>query len=527
MGNVFSDSKVPPELRIKFANHGQEHVFQYVDSGVVRGKAVKTLVSQLNEIDPERMNALFQSTVGAAAKASLAETPKGAHGAVKKTENIEPIESFVTVDSAKTEDMDMWFKTGLKAIQEGKVAVIVLSGGQGTRLGFSGPKGMYDIGLPSKKTLFQLHAERLRRVCHLASEVVDSPNLPPSTARTDADTAATANSDCDTAEEKKSTRISIPWYIMTSPLNDAITRQFFAENHYFGVPESDVFFFPQGTLPCMTLLGKIMLESAGRVAMAPDGNGGIYPALQRTGALDDMRARGVEHLHVFAIDNALVKVADPHFLGYCIKSVADCGNKSVWKAEAGEKVGVVVNRGGKPCVVEYSEMDEEACERRNAEGKLVFGAANICNHYFSRAFLEDTVLPGMADMYHVAHKKIPTADGPKGETMKPSEINGIKLESFIFDVFPLSKNMVLFETLRADEFAPVKNAPGSSSDSPDTARQMISEQAKRWVVAAGGQLQEGSGDCEISPLVSYGGEGLQRRVELKGIAVPFHLEIEE
>lgn len=199
----------------------------------------------------------------------------------------------------------------------------------------------------------------------------------------------------------------------------------------------------------------------------------------------------------------------------------------------------MVKRGGKPCVVEYSEMDQEACERREAPsaaaasssgsgGRLVFGAGNICNHYFSLAFLEDTVLPGMADMYHVAHKKIPAAGGPAGETQKPSKNNGIKLESFIFDVFPLSESMVLFEAAREDEFAPVKNAPGSSTDSPDTAREMISRQARRWALAAGAKPDSkgGGGEallCEISPLVSYGGEGLEGRVgELSG--VPFHLE---
>lgn len=195
-------------------------------------------------------------------------------------------------------------------------------------------------------------------------------------------------------------------------------------------------------------------------------------------------------------------------------------------------MGVVVKRGGKPCVVEYSEMDQVTCERREepsaagTPGRLVFGAGNICNHYFSLAFLEDTVLPGMADMYHVAHKKIPAAGGPAGETQKPSENNGVKLESFIFDVFPLSTNMVLFEAAREDEFAPVKNAPGSSTDSPDTAREMISRQAKRWALAAGAKAaslrEEGGGLCEISPLVSYGGEGLKGRVgELS--SVPFHL----
>lgn len=497
---------VPPGLRELYVQHGQEQVFQYADSGIITGETVDALVAQLSDIDPERINDLFRTTMGVGGGNATA----AAAGAEKEDKEImEPIESFMSLDSAGAEVKEEWYAAGLKAVLEGKVAVIVLSGGQGTRLGFSGPKGMYNIGLPSQKTLFQLQAERLQRVCNLAEQRF------PLT--------------CDANGVKESSgggrRVSIPWYIMTSPLNDAITRKFFAENKHFGVPESDVFFFPQGTLPCMTPQGKIMLESAARVAMAPDGNGGIYPALQRTGALDDMRARGVEHLHVFSIDNALVKVADPHFLGYCIRSGADCANKSVWKAEPNEKVGVVVKRGGKPCVVEYSEMDQEACERRDADGKLVFGAGNICNHYFSRAFLADVVLPGMGDMYHVAHKKIPAADGPSGDTVKPSANNGIKLESFIFDVFPLSRNMVLFEAPRADEFAPVKNAPGTTTDSPDTAREMISQQARRWVVAAGAELGPGDGNCEVSPLVSYGGEGLQDKVEEnKLLELPFHLE---
>lgn len=482
---------VPAELREAYTVHGQGHVFKYVDNGVVKGaEQLNILLDQLREIDPARINQLHLSTTTVATETSKTSS--------SSNQEMEPIRSFGSLQSSSAEDKDRWFAVGLKAVVEGKVAAVVLCGGQGTRLGFDGPKGMYNIGLPSGKTLIQLQAERLLRVCALARE-----------------TTATA----------VGREVRIPWYIMTSPLNDAATREYFSSNNYFGVPESDVFFFAQGTLPCMTREGKIILESANRVAMAPDGNGGIYPALQRTGAVEDMRRRGVEHLHVFSIDNALVRVADPHFLGYCIENGADCGNKSVWKSTPGEKVGVVVKRGGKPCVVEYSEMSQEACERRNADGRLVFGAGNICNHYFSRAFLEDTVLPSMENMYHVAHKKIAAADGEAGETKKPSENNGIKLESFIFDVFPMSKNMVLFEVPREEEFAPVKNAPGSSTDSPDTAREMISGQAKRWALAAGAQLgdEEGRGLCEVSPLVSYSGEDLHKRLgELTG--VPFRLD---
>lgn len=492
-----TQGEIPADLRESYAAHGQEEVFRYVDSGVITGvEDVDALVAQLRAIDPTRINELYSATFGGTVTTEESK---------KDGKVMEPIASFGSLNTASDGEKDRWFKTGLRAVAEGKVAAVVLSGGQGTRLGFDGPKGMYDIGLPSGKTLFQLQAERIRRVCELA--------------------AAAAAAACGDSEASGGD-VRIPWYIMTSPLNDAATRSFFSKNDFFGLSESDVFFFSQGMLPCMTREGKIMLESAGRVAMAPDGNGGIYPALQRTGALEDMRVRGVEHLHVSSIDNALVRVADPHFIGYCIEKGADCGNKSVMKTQPGEKVGVVVKRGGKACVVEYSEMTREACERRDpSSGKLVFGAGNICNHYFSFSFLKDTVLPGMLKMYHVAHKKIPVAEGPRGETRKPAENNGMKLESFIFDVFPLSQNMVLFEASRDDEFAPVKNAPGTATDSPDTAREMISEQAKRWARAAGAKLEErgGEGLCEISPLVSYGGEGLEKRVG-EVLGVPFRLE---
>ena len=269
--------------------------------------------------------------------------------------------------------------------------------------------------------------------------------------------------------------------------------------------------FQQGMLPCLTVDGKIILETKSKVAMAPDGNGGIYPALQSSGSLENMVARGVKYLHIFSIDNALVKPADPLFIGHCISVDADCGNKSVWKSHPHEKVGVVALRNGKPCVVEYSEISKDMAEEVDVDGRLVFGAGNICNHFYTLDFLRNVVLTNMGNLYHVAHKKIPYYDAEKDKTIQPECNTGIKLETFIFDVFPLSQRMALFEVSRDDEFGPVKNAPGSSSDSPDTARAMISARSKRWLEAAGATLENGNNDdiCEVLPLTSYAGEGLE------------------
>jgi UDP-N-acetylglucosamine/UDP-N-acetylgalactosamine diphosphorylase len=222
------------------------------------------------------------------------------------------------------------------------------------------------------------------------------------------------------------------------------------------------------------------------------------------------------------------------FVGFCISRNADCGNKVVWKTGAHEQVGVMALRDGKPCIVEYSDIDTDTAEQRDPNtGKLLYGAGNICNHFFTVDFLRDVVLPNMNAMYHMARKKIPFYDSEKNQTVTPTTNNGVKLESFIFDVFPLSDRMAIYEVKRNEEFAPVKNAPGSPADSPDSARQMISDQALRWVTRAGIILHNGDRKertdynnlCEISPLVSYAGEGIEEQLKGQEIVCPFNLEI--
>merc|ERR1712216_962965 len=340
-----------------------------------------------------------------------------------------------------------WEGITLSAIGRGEVAACVLAGGQGTRLGIDGPKGVYSIGLPSDKSLFQLMAERLVRLKRLASTQQIPPKSPP----------------------------QLPFLVMTSPINHLETTAFFKKNDFFGLDSKEVVFFQQGTLPAFTSDGKFILESPGVIATSPDGNGGIYPALQRSGTLAWLKDRGVKYLHIFGIDNAVVRPADPRFLGYCIKKGAHVGNKSVWKSSPGEKVGAVARRGDRYCVAEYSELDDTRKEMVDKTGKLVFGAGNISNHFFSVDFLADVVVPNLQSLFHVAHKKIPFADGD-GKTVKPTKNNGIKLEAFIFDVFPMAEGckMAIFEVER-EEFAPVKNPPGDKEDSPDTARQILNK----------------------------------------------------
>ncbi|GMF46249.1 unnamed protein product [Phytophthora fragariaefolia] len=297
---------------------------------------------QLEALDLQLLHDIFQAST----QAQTAQT-----GA------IEPLESYDLLEQCSAELKQRWAQLGLEAVSRGQVCALVLSGGQGTRLGFAGPKGMYDIGLPSEKSLFQLFAERL-----LALEALAADKFP----------------------TRPRGEIQIPFYVMTSKMNHETTIKYFREHSFFGLKETQMFFFPQGTLPCFTTDGKLILENAHKLATASDGNGGIYKALEYSGALAKLQARGVKYLHVFSVDNALCKAADPTFIGYCIDKQADCGNKVVWKASPDDCVGVLAKRNDRFCVVEYSEIDREMAERVDSRtGKLVFGAANICNHFYT------------------------------------------------------------------------------------------------------------------------------------------------
>ena len=329
---------VPQTLRDSLKQYNQEHVLTFIDNGTVTGSSATDLLDQLNLLDLSFLQNIFQ--------ASTSEDTADSIQASDST-RIEPLDTFHALDESSHEDQVAWREMGLAALCRGTVAAIVLSGGQGTRLGFAGPKGMYDIGLPSGKTLFELFALRLLRLNTLTCS-------------------------------------NIPWYIMTSPMNHETTLAFFKEHQYFGLPTESVMMFPQGTLPCFTKEGKLILETPCRLAQASDGNGGIYTALYKSGALADMQKRGILYAHAFAVDNAACKVADPIFIGYCIAREADVGNKVVWKSSSAEKVGIVAKRGGKYCVVEYSEMDEETKALKDVKtGKLVYGAGNICNHFYT------------------------------------------------------------------------------------------------------------------------------------------------
>lgn len=485
------------EVEQAFRSAGQGQVFDFSSFLTEDDKA--TLYKNLASFDPVEVSTCFKTAM---------EAHLGAADKLDDQMQPVPIEVFGSFAQTDTSQLQKYEDDGLKSISEGHVAVILLAGGQGTRLGVPYPKGMYDVGLPSEKTLYQLQAERILKLQQLAMERYNK---------------------CGT----------IPWYIMTSKATREETSIFFKKHNYFNLNPNDVTLFNQGTLPCFTFDGKIILESPGGIASAPDGNGGLYNALRVAGIIEDMERRGVKFIHAYCVDNILVKVADPIFTGFCMAKKAECGAKVVEKTVATEPVGVVCLVNDVYQVVEYSEITDKTAERRNTDRRLTFSAGNIANHFFTLDFLKTVVREKERLLkHHIAKKKIPYVNRD-GVTVKPTEPNGIKMEKFVFDVFQFAVNFAVWEVLRQDEFSPLKNADGAAKDTPTTSREDLYSLHARYVQEAGGQFVTEDGStisfnkrpgekgetikCEISPLVSFAGEGLTEMVSKKKFVSPLVL----
>lgn len=505
-------------IRKKLASKDQEHLLTYWDElNESEQSEFKTTLTKLTEELDEDME-FFERTI-------VAQDEK----CDKLDDMMSPLDDNQcgSVNNVSEEEKAEFNRLTFESISKNEVGIILLAGGQGTRLGVSYPKGMYKVGLPSEKSLFQLQAERILKLELLA-------------------------------KEKTGKRGAITWYIMTSASTIKPTKAFFAENNYFGLDQSNIVFFQQGTLPCFTFSGHIILGGKKDIARAPDGNGGLYRALRHEKIIDDMKSRGVKYINLYCVDNILVQVGDPLFMGYCISKQADCANKVVGKSYPKESVGITCKVNGKPQVVEYSEITMASCEKTNPDGSLVYSAANICIHFFTRQFLEEVVYKHEPKLvHHMAKKKIPFMDVKNTrELVKPANPNGIKMEKFVFDVFQFANNFVIWECLREEEFAPLKNAEGANDSTPTYCRNALFARCQKWAMAAGATFVDKDGkklplminpaapkesnnnnnnndktssvspnfvaEVEISPLVSFAGEGLENFVSGKTFQLPCH-----
>ncbi len=371
-------------------------------------------------------------------------------------------------------DADVWAKatqTGEDALRAGRVAGFTVAGGQGTRLGYDGPKGTFPVTPVTGHSLFQVFAEKLRA----AGERYGQP---------------------------------IHWFIMTSHQNHEATEAFFREHDFFGLSATHVHLFQQGRMPAVDHDGKILLSAPDEIALSANGHGGSLRALDRSGSLDLMKRAGIDVISYFQVDNPLIQIIDPAFIGFHIERQSEMSSKMLPKAYPEEKLGHFCLDGKALMVVEYSDLPMPMQRERDASGELRFVAGSIAIHLLDRDFVK-RVASGEGQLpFHRADKKIPFVDA-SGDVVKPEAPNGIKFELFVFDALPFARNPVVIETGRDLEFAPVKNAEGT--DSPQSSKDDQVRQFARWANAAGaGIVLDESGlpafAFEVSPLFATDAE---------------------
>ena len=440
------------ELKKQLTQFGQEHVLNFIND--LDKEQQEHLIAQVENIDFEEINGLIEKYV--------LHKPE-----INIPENISPSPYFPEkpVDEKQRQLYAEAEKIGRTLLADGKVAALTVAGGQGSRLGFDGPKGSYPVTPVKNKTLFQYFSESLLR----AGKKFGTP---------------------------------VKWYIMTSAVNDKDTRDFFQANDYFGLNKDQIFFFTQGTMPAIGVDGKLLLSEKDSLALAPNGHGGTLLALFSSGALEDMRNLDIEHISYFQVDNPLVSVANPLFIGLHALQKSEMSARTLIKTGPFEKLGNFCIVDGRLEIIEYSDMPEELAQLRDSDGQLRFRAGSPAIHVISREFVERLTKGGRLQLpWHRADKKVPYID-QKGNKVTPEEPNGVKLETFIFDALPMAEKTMILEAQREHEFAPVKNKTGV--DSAESCRAMLISRDAEWLEAAGVTLprtKNGEPDCiiELSP----------------------------
>jgi len=454
-----TNQKKIEDVKNLLKKHGQAHLLTFW--GQLNEAQRRNLLAQIEQLDLAKTDNWIEKYIKKSTSANI-----GGQSFDPAKDRFAPAESYSSepANPDKRHKYNKAVKLGKELIRQGKVAALVVAGGQGTRLGFDGPKGNFPISPIKNKTLFQIFAESITAVSEKYQSVC-------------------------------------PWYIMTSPLNYAETIEIFRSNDRYGLRENNVFIFQQGTLPNFSFDGKILLADKNRIACSPDGHGGSLKALYNSGALEDMKRRGVEFVSYWQVDNPLINIFDPLFIGLHALDEAEMSSKALMKTSPYEKVGNFCLVDGKVTVIEYSDLPDELAEQRNPDGSLVFELGSIAIHIINRSFVEKLNEKGISLPLHRAEKKIPHIDS-QGNYIEPEQPNGIKLEIFVFDALPLASKSIILQTSRNEEFAPVKNASGV--DSVETSKQMIINRAANWLESAGVNVPrktDGSVDCllEIAP----------------------------
>jgi len=462
--------KVPTEIDLQLRKSGQEHALAWWDQ-LSEGERCE-LVDQLQAIHFDQLRDLYRQREWAVS--------------LPAADRIQPV-PVVSVAS----DAGSARQAGEEALRKGEAAVLMVAGGQGSRLGFDHAKGMFQISPVKNRSLFHIHAEKVLALGRRYGK-------------------------------------PLPFLVMTSPATHAETESFFLQHDCFGLRREDVWLFCQGTLPALDMAtGKLLLEKRGRIFTSPNGHGGVLNALAESGLLGRLRRQNVQTIFYFQVDNPLVKIADPVFLGHHLVANAEVSSKVVRKEGPTDKLGNMVLIDGSCCIIEYSDLPESLGKQKDENGQLRIWAGSPAIHLFDLDFLAQvTQGPGRLP-YHVARKKVPYLD-QTGKRVEPERENALKFEMFIFDVLPMAQRWTVVETSRVEEFVPLKNASGA--DSPEVVRKAISNRAAQWLEKAGVPVpRSADGDAafplEISPLFALDSEELaakvDRSLEIRG---PTYLE---
>ncbi len=449
------------ELLARLTPLDQAQLLRFWDEldAAVRGK----LATQLAAIDFRQISTLYHqgaSSCDWAALARCASPPP----AMRLADRASGGGRFSAADARQR---------AAEALSAGKIGVLLVAGGQGSRLGFEHPKGLYPIGPVSNASLLQVHFEK-------------------------------------TLAAARRYGAAVPIYMMTSPVTHDEQTEFLQRHKRFGLPEDDVVLFCQGTMPAVdAATGKLLLSAKGSLFLSPDGHGGTLAALAASGALEHMRCRGIEHLFYLQVDNPLTPICDAEFVGYHLLAGSELTSMAIAKQTPQDRLGVFATIDGQMQIIEYSDLPDDVAALRDESGSLKFWAGSIAVHVFGVAFLERALALKDALPFHIARKQVPYLDDA-GRLVEPKQPNALKFERFIFDLLPHAKNSLVVEFAEADVFAPLKNAPGDKRDTPEYVQRFMIAQHRKWLETAGTRVAEGVA-VEISPLWALDAEGVATR----------------
>jgi UDP-N-acetylglucosamine/UDP-N-acetylgalactosamine diphosphorylase len=455
-------SKTETRIVDRLVEHGQEHVLRWVEE--LSKEARRKLMQQLAHVDFDRLDHFN----------ALISTPPTD---VSFTDVDPPAVARLPLNAPQHEAEQRVQKIGQEALEANRVAIVTVAGGQGTRLGYDHPKGMYPITPIRGKSLFQLFAEEI-------------------------------------LSARRRYSCKLPWLIMTSPTNDEETRAFFWENSYFGLGAETVHFFVQQVNPIISQDGKLLLAEKDQLLAGPDGHGGTFDALAQSGLLEMLRNGGWDLISYFQVDNPLVTLADQRFIGHHLRKGADFSCKVVPKRDPSERLGIAVLKGEKPVVIEYVDVPPEVAGARTPNGKLRFRYGSIAVHVMDVPFVERVVQHQDGLPWHIAKKQYEILDDNGEKCLSPPG-GCYKFERFIFDALEFAEECAFVEVRRDSEFAPVKNAEGD--DSPESARRLMQRRWLQWLQQAGAEVRMPrdfrAPQVEISSLYASDAEELKERVE--------------